>query len=76
MTVTAGGLTQTRLCHTDGSYLSASDVRVHVGLGQATSSVTLAVKWPSGQVDVFHHVEADQNLRLIEGDRVPERIAR
>ena len=35
VTVTAGGLTQTRLCHTDGSYLSASDVRVHVGLGQA-----------------------------------------
>ena len=63
----AGGLTQTRLCHTDGSYLSASDKRVHLGLGSATSAETVRVQWPSGRVDVLHHVKADQFLTVREG---------
>ena len=75
VTVVAGGLTQTRTCHTDGSFLSASDVRVHVGLGQATSVPTLTVSWPSGQRDVFHHVQADQSLRLVEGGHEPVRAS-
>jgi len=71
VTVTAGGLThpltQTRLCHTDGSYLSASDVRVHVGLGQAAVADTVVIHWPSGQRDTFHHVRADRFLTVREG---------
>ena len=67
VTVTAGGLTQTRLCHTDGSYLSASDMRVHVGLGQATVAETVSVHWPSGHVDTRHAVEADQIRTIHEG---------
>jgi len=63
----AGSLTQTRLCHTDGSYLSASDVRVHVGLGRAAAAQTVSIHWPSGQTDVLHHVQADQFLIVREG---------
>ncbi len=69
VTVTAGGLTQKRFCHTDGSYLSASDVRVHLGLGKAAFVLKMSVKWPSGHVDVFSHVRANQHLRLREGDK-------
>ena len=69
VTVTAGGLTQTRLCHTDGSYLSASDVRVHVGLGKAARVERLRIRWPSGQVDVLSHVETDRFLTVREGGR-------
>ena len=67
VTVTAGGLTQTRLCHTDGSYLSSSDKRVHVGLGKATAAETVSVQWPSGRRDTFRHVRADQHLLVREG---------
>ena len=66
----AGGLTQTRLCHTDGSYLSASDVRVHVGIGKAAVAETVRIHWPSGQVDVLHDVRADRFLTVREGGQV------
>ncbi len=69
VTVTAGGLTQTRLCHTDGSYLSASDVRVHVGLGEAAVAERVTVRWPSGQMDVLHHIKADHFLTVREGGK-------
>jgi len=64
-----GGLTQMRLCHTDGSYLSASDVRVHVGLGIAAVAERVVVRWPSGQVDVLRHVKADRFLTVREGGK-------
>jgi hypothetical protein len=67
VTVTAGGLTQTRLCHTDGSYLSASDVRVHVGLGKARRVESLTVQWPSGRRDTWRHLLVDRQITLPEG---------
>ncbi len=68
VTATAGGVTQTRLCHSDGSYLSASDKRVHLGLGTATEIPTLTVRWPSGHQDVYHNLAADRFLLIREGD--------
>lgn len=65
----AGGLTQTRVCHADGSYLSSSDKRVHVGLGTATVADTVRVRWPSGQVDTYHGLKADAAYRVREGDK-------
>lgn len=67
VTVTAEGLTQTRLCHADGSYLSSSDKRVHLGLGPAKQADTLTIQWPSGQTDTLRQVAADQRLRIREG---------
>jgi len=67
VTVKAGGLTQTRLCHADGSYLSSSDKRVHVGLGKATVADAVTIRWPSGHVDGFKHVRADRILTAREG---------
>ena len=68
VTVTAGGRTQTRLCHADGSYLSSSDKRVHVGLGAAAQADTVQVYWPSGHRDTFHNLPADTPYRIEEGD--------
>ena len=65
----AGGLTQTRLCHADGSYLSSSDKRVHVGLGAAIVADTVRVRWPSGQVDTFHGLRGDAAYRVREGNK-------
>jgi len=67
VTAWAGNLAQTRACHTDGSYLSASDVRVHLGLGTAAVVEKLIVRWPSGRVDVLHNISADRQITIREG---------
>ncbi len=67
VTVEAGGKTLQRRCATDGSYLSASDGRVHVGIGAATSA-TVRMQWPSGGTDVYRNVPIDRPVTLREGD--------
>ena len=52
---------------TGGSYLSQSEKTATFGLGAATLIDTLRIYWPSGRVDVFEQVQADQELRLVEG---------
>ena len=50
---------------TSGSYLSASDPRVHFGLGSQTS-VTVHVHWPSGQKQLLPNLKVDQVLEVKE----------
>ncbi len=57
-----------RQCHSDGSYLSASDSRVHFGLGTARAVAALTVRWPSGHIDQFRDIPADRTITLIEGE--------
>ncbi len=64
---TVSGRTITRQCQSDGSYLSASDRRVHFGLGTSAVVDTLKVVWPSGHTDVFSHIPADHYVTLREG---------
>ncbi len=56
-----------RRCATDGSYLSASDRRVHFGLGSAKQA-TITVRWPSGTVNIYPQVPADRIVTLKEGE--------
>ena len=49
------------------SYLSQSDLRLHFGLGTRTRVDRLEVRWPSGQVDTYADVAADQLVVLEEG---------
>jgi hypothetical protein len=51
-----------------GSYLSASDHRVHFGLGNATSVDRLEVRWPSGKVETRTKLPVDASIEWIEGD--------
>ena len=44
----AGRPTAWRRVRSDGSYLSASDVRVHVGLGPSAAAPAVVVQWPDG----------------------------
>lgn len=55
-----------RHVHTDGSYLSASDVRVHFGLGEKTEADIL-VEWPDGASEVWNRTYADSLVILREG---------
>jgi hypothetical protein len=56
VTVETGKLRLTRRCGTDGSYLSASDKRVHFGLGSIKSIERLTVRWPGGQQSTLSNV--------------------
>jgi hypothetical protein len=70
VTLEAGGRKRMRRCATDGSYLSASDRRVHFGLGTATSA-NITVRWPSGLSNLYQNVPADRIVTLREGDSRP-----
>ena len=67
VTVTAGGRRRRAWRYGGGSYQSASDPRLHFGLGQDRID-GVEVRWPSGHVDRFAHLEADRCYRLKEGD--------
>jgi hypothetical protein len=51
---------------TCGSYLSASDKRVHFGLGEASSAKEIEIRWPSGIRQVLQDVNANRILRVDE----------
>jgi hypothetical protein len=58
--VRAAGRDQVREVKTSGSYASASDPRVHFGLGAASRIELLEVTWPSGAKQVFTEVPEDR----------------
>src|SRR6201984_3426541 len=58
----------TRFATTAGSYLSASDKRLHFGLG-AVETVKVEVVWPSGIRQTLNDVHADQVLQIRDPER-------
>jgi tetratricopeptide (TPR) repeat protein len=52
-----------------GSFLSASDNRVHFGLGEATKVDEVEVRWPSGYVDHYTGLAGDSAYVLREGQK-------
>jgi enediyne biosynthesis protein E4 len=63
----AGKPTLWRRVKTDGSYLSASDARVHVGLGGAAKIDAVVVHWPDGQRERWTTVASDRLVTLRRG---------
>ena len=47
--------------------MSASDPRIHFGLGKRTKIESLVITWPSGQVDKLTNVPVDQIIAVKEG---------
>ena len=66
--LTAGGATQVREVRAGSSYQSQNDLRVHFGLGRTLRIDQLEVRWPSGRVEVFTNLKADQILKIREGE--------
>jgi hypothetical protein len=56
-----------RRARADGSYASANDPRVLVGLGDSAAPVTVRVRWPSGRVESFANLAVDRYVTLTEG---------
>jgi enediyne biosynthesis protein E4 len=66
VTLTTNATTQYATVSTAGSYQSSSDKRIHFGLGKETIVSRIAIRWPSGIVQVLKDVNADQLLRIDE----------
>jgi hypothetical protein len=73
--IDSGGRRQVAWRIGGGSYLSASDPRLHFGLGTAGRVDALEVTWPSGRVDRYHDLPVDTGYRLREGDAEPSALA-
>ena len=54
-----------------GSYLSASDPRLHFGIGSALKADQVEIRWPSGRLQRLGPLEADRAYLVIEGDDHP-----
>ena len=63
---TASGGEQVRYGTTAGGYLSASDPRLHFGLGSEAVVSRITVRWPSGVSQVLEAIEADRLITVRE----------
>jgi hypothetical protein len=70
-----GKSTVWRRVRTDGSYLSASDDRVHVGLGKSNRVSSVVVEWPDGMHESFTGVAVDRLNVLKRGEGRPRAAA-
>lgn len=63
----AGGRTLVRDLPGGGSYLSSSEPRIYLGLGEATRIDRLEVTWPSGKTERWSDLKVSDKLRIVEG---------
>lgn len=59
-----------RRVRSDGSYLSANDPRVLVGLGTSTRVKTVRVRWPDGTVEESKDLAIDKYTVLKQGTKI------
>jgi hypothetical protein len=65
VTARYGGRRQAQEVLSQSSFYSANDLRLHFGLG-AASTVDLEIRWPNGNTQVMANVKSDQILTIKE----------
>lgn len=65
--LTAEGVTHVEQSKGGMGYMSASDPRIHFGLGRRTKIDSLEITWPSGQVDKLTDIPVDHIIAVREG---------
>jgi hypothetical protein len=65
--LSSSGVVQVDQAKGGTSYMSASDPRIHFGLGKRTKVESLVITWPSGQVDKLAAVPVDTIIAVKEG---------
>jgi hypothetical protein len=60
------GRSQSGVCSTSSSYQSASDRRVHFGLGGVKTVRQVEVRWPGGALQIVRDVVADRIVDITE----------
>jgi hypothetical protein len=72
--VVTGQRTQVREVRAGSSYLGQNDLRLHFGLGNATTVDRIEIKWPSGPVEVVNAVAANHAVTIQEGRGLIRRV--
>ena len=75
VSVKAGNLAQKEMLRSGSSYLSASELVLTFGLGQASQADVVEVHWPSGATDRLTNVKADEIVTVKEGAGIVRRQA-
>jgi enediyne biosynthesis protein E4 len=65
----SGRPTVFRRVRSDGSYLSASDLRAHFGLGESGAIGAVTVQWPDGERERWTDVKPDRMVTLRRSQR-------
>jgi hypothetical protein len=71
--LTAGDLVRVDQAKGGSSYMSASDPRIHFGLGRHAKIDSLVIQWPSGQTDKITDVPVDTIIAVKEGTGIVPR---
>jgi enediyne biosynthesis protein E4 len=65
--LTSEGFAQVKQAEGGTSYMSASDPRIHFGLGKRSKIESLVITWPSGQVEKLASLPVDTIIAVKEG---------
>ena len=71
--LTSEGFAQMKQRQGGSGYMSASEPRIHFGLGQRKAIESLVITWPSGTVDKLTNVSIDQMITVKEGTGIVPR---
>ena len=63
-------LTQIDEVRSCNGYYSASDLRIHFGLGEAKKADVVEIRWPSGVVDTLKDLDANRLYVIEEGGKI------
>jgi hypothetical protein len=69
--VAIGGRTYWRRVRSDGSYASANDPRVLVGIGTSIGAARVEIIWPDGMREQFDGVPTDRWVTETQGTGMP-----
>lgn len=67
--------TMIREVHAGESYGITNSSIVHFGLGANAVIPTLTIRWPSGQVDTYTDLSADQTISVVEGTCISPNVS-
>ena len=65
--VKSGGRIQQQIIRTGSSYCSQSDMTLTFGLGNRETVENLEIQWPSGEIDRYVELKANQLIKAVEG---------
>jgi hypothetical protein len=63
-------LTQIEEVRSCNGYYSASDLRIHFGLGEAKKVDLVEIRWPSGAVDTLKDLDVNRLVVVEEGGKI------
>jgi len=74
VTVHSGNVNQLAEVRSGSSYCSQNDLRLHFGLGAATSMTSIEIAWPSGKKDTYKDLPADLIYTINEDNGIIAKV--